>query len=98
MATATSGKIRLTILDPDAVVYRGEASTIFVAGETGEFELLPYHYPVLCLLKEDSDIIIDSNEFVTIRRGILKLFKNECTIIAELAQDYADYYKKKSLL
>ncbi len=95
---STAGKFRLTILDPDSVIYKGEVSSLYVYGNMGEFELLAYHYPVLCLLKEDTDVVIDWREFVTIKRGILKFFKNECVLIVELMEDHAEYYKKRSLI
>jgi len=70
-------------MDPDKVVYRGTASSIFLKGNTGEFELLAYHYPVLSLLDE-CDIIIDWEKRISIRKGIVKFFKNDCVILVEL--------------
>ncbi|MDD4957062.1 MAG: hypothetical protein PHH49_07845 [Candidatus Omnitrophica bacterium] len=75
-------KFKLMILDADRVIYDGDASSIFLQGDQGEFELLPFHYPVLSVLKE-GDIVIDWDKAVSIKKGIVRFFRNECVIIVE---------------
>jgi len=79
-------------MDPDALIYKKEVSSFYVRGSAGEFELLAYHYPVLCLIQEDSDLVIDWSEFLTAKKGIVKFFKNECTAIVELSEDFSGYF------
>ena len=79
---AEHGKFSLKIMDPDRVLFNGEVSVLFLQGDTGEFELLPYHYPVLSLLRRGK-IILGWNSYIPIKKGIVKFFKNECTILVE---------------
>ncbi len=81
-----TGKLHLTVLDIDSIIYKGEVSSIFVPGDKGEFELLSCHYPVLSLLTE-GDIIIDWREAISIKRGVLKLLMNDCVIVVEVLEE-----------
>ncbi len=78
------GRFKLSVMDPDRMVYEGEVTNLFLKGDTGEFELLPYHYPVLSLLAE-GDIIIDFKYAIPIKNGIVRFFRNECVIVIEEA-------------
>jgi len=75
-------KFKLSIMDPDRVIFEGDASSIFLKGDTGEFEILPFHYPVLSILAE-GDVIIDWKYRLPIRNGIVRFFMNECVVIVE---------------
>jgi F0F1-type ATP synthase epsilon subunit len=75
-------KFKLSIMDPDRVIFEGEASNLFLKGDTGEFELQPFHYPVLSVLAE-GDVIIDWKYRLPIRNGIVRFFMNECVLIVE---------------
>jgi F-type H+-transporting ATPase subunit epsilon len=77
------GKFNLTILDPDRKIFEGQATNLFIQGDTGEFELMPFHYPVLSLLRE-GHVIIDWKHSVSVKSGIIRFFKNECVVIVEL--------------
>ncbi|MFH1767793.1 MAG: hypothetical protein ABH858_01350 [Candidatus Omnitrophota bacterium] len=76
-------KFKLLVINPDRVVFQGEVHSLFLPGDTGEFELLPYHYPVMSLLR-DGDIVLDWESAIPIRHGIAKFFRNECIILAEI--------------
>jgi F0F1-type ATP synthase epsilon subunit len=86
------GKFQLTILDLECVIYKKDAFSLFAAGDKGEFEILAYHYPMISLLKDNSDLIIDWKELVAVRRGILKFFNNQCVVMVEMAEDIEEYY------
>jgi F0F1-type ATP synthase epsilon subunit len=73
---------KLTIMTPDMLVYENEVESVFLTGDHGEYELLPYHYPVLGILKP-GNIIIDWKESVPIRSGIIRFFANDCIILIE---------------
>lgn len=73
----------LLIMDPDRVIFEGKATSLFLRGDTGEFEILPFHYPVLSLLAE-GDIVIGWKYALAIKKGIIRFFLNECVIIVEL--------------
>ncbi len=72
-------------MNPDCLIYKNDISTLFLQGDRGEFELLSYHYPVLSILKE-GDIIINWKEYISIKKGILRFFKNDCVVLVELAE------------
>ena len=82
---ATLGNFKLLILDAEKKIFEGEIMSLFIQGDTGEYEVLPYHYPILGLLKQ-GQIIIDWKYFIDVRKGIIKFFKNDCVIIVELDQ------------
>lgn len=69
-------------MTPEALLYQGEIESLFITGDHGEYELLPYHYPVLGILKVGS-IIINWREAVPVKFGILRFFANDCVILVE---------------
>ena len=79
----TLGLFKLAIMNPDKMIFEGDAERIFLPGETGEFELLPYHYPILSLLKQ-GEIVIDLKYSIAVKKGLVKFFKNDCIVIVEL--------------
>jgi len=83
---------KCTIMTPDTLVYENEVQSLFLVGDTGEFELLPYHYPLIGILKR-SDIIIDWKESVPIKFGLIRFFANDCIVLVE--QDASRRKKKE---
>lgn len=77
-------KFQLTVLDVDSIIYKNEVTSLFVPGDNGEFEVMPFHYPVLTLLRP-GNLIIDWREMITVNRGILKFLRNDCVVIVEIA-------------
>ena len=73
---------KLTVMTPDTLIYENEVQSVFLTGDRGEYELLPYHYPVLGILKE-GNIIIDWKESIPLKAGILRFFANDCIILVE---------------
>lgn len=76
------GYFKCIILSPRKLVYENEVHSVFLKGDRGEYELLPYHYPLLGVLKK-SDIIINWNESISIKGGVVRFFANECVIMVE---------------
>lgn len=68
----------------DRVVYEGKAKSLILPGESGTFEVLPYHKKLLSRLKE-GPVILDGSTF-PIRRGVAKVGPTEVTIIVEEAR------------
>ena len=62
---------KLSIMTPEALLYQNDVESIFLTGDTGEYELLPYHYPILGILTK-SNIIINWREAVPIKFGLIK--------------------------
>lgn len=73
---------KCTVMTPDALIYEKEVHSVFLTGDKGEYELLPYHYPVLGILKE-GNIIIDWKEGIPIKFGLIRFFANDCIILIE---------------
>lgn len=72
----------LKVLNPKHVVYEGEVGSVFLPGEFGEFELLPFHAPILSLLREGV-IVVDWKTRIPIRKGMVRFAENECVILLE---------------
>ena len=73
---------KCTIMTPGILVYENEIQSLFLTGDKGEYELLPYHYPVLGILKK-GNIIIDWTESIPIKFGLIRFFANDCIILIE---------------
>lgn len=76
------GSFKCSILSPNNLLYEEDIQSIFLTGDRGEYELLAYHYPLIGVLKR-SDIIINWNQKISIKGGVVRFFANECTILVE---------------
>ena len=72
----------LKILNPKHVVFEGRVGSVFLPGDSGEFELLAYHAPIVSLLKE-GEIVIDWETRIPIKKGMVRFFDGECVILLE---------------
>ena len=79
---AYKATFKLSVMTPEALLYQNDVESVFLTGDTGEYELLPYHYPVLGILTQ-SNIIINWREAVPIKFGLIKFFANDCIILVE---------------
>jgi F0F1-type ATP synthase epsilon subunit len=73
---------RCVILSPKNLIFEDEIHSLYIMGDRTEYELLPYHYPLIGLVQQ-SDIVIDWKRTIPVRSGILRFFANECTILVE---------------
>ena len=76
------GNFKCVIISPNTLIYQNEVQSLFLTGDTGEYELLAYHYPVLGVLKK-SDVVINWKERIPIAGGVVRFFANECIIMVE---------------
>ncbi len=74
--------MKLKILNPKHVIYDDHARSVFLPGDQGEFEILDYHCPIVSLLRE-GDVVIDWDEKVPIKKGMVRFDDNECMILVE---------------
>ncbi len=74
--------MKLTILNPKHVVYDGQAESVFLPGDRGEFEILDYHAPIVSLLRA-GQVVIDWKTAVPVKKGMVRFDDNECMIIVE---------------
>ena len=74
--------MNVKILDPQRVLFEGEAKSVFLPGDHGEFELLDYHAPLISLLRA-GQVTIDWETTIPIKKGIAKFDDNECVVLVE---------------
>lgn len=71
----------VTIMNTAKVVFKGKAESVIFPGDTGVFEIMPYHKRMMSrLLKGDIDV--DGQQF-PIKRGIVKVERNNIMVIVE---------------
>lgn len=85
---------KCTVMTPDKLVFENEIYSLFITGDRGEYELLPYHYPVLGIIKE-SNIIVNWKQSIPVKAGVLRFFANDCIILIEQAEKYREKKKIK---
>jgi len=94
MADKVHLTFKISIMTPEALLYQNEVESVFFTGDQGEYELLPYHYPVLGIL-DQSNIILNWREAVPIKFGIVKFFANDCVVLVEEIERIRPDFKKK---
>ena len=75
-------KFKCFIISPNKLIYDNEVQSVFLTGDSGEYELLAYHYPLLGVLVK-GDVVIDGKEKIPINQGVVRFYANECTILVE---------------
>ena len=73
---------KTTILNPKRTIYEGEAQSVFLPGNSGEFEILEFHKPIMSLLKQ-GEIVIDWNKYIPISKGVMSMYENELVALVE---------------
>lgn len=74
-------QLKVTIINPTQVIFKGEANRIILPGEFGVFEVLPFHKNMMTRLLKGS-VDVDGRLF-DIMRGAVKVDQNEVTIVLE---------------
>jgi len=74
--------IKVTILTPDRILFEGDVWSVFLPGATGEFEVLPFHKPVISLLREGT-IIVDWKMDIPIRAGTVRMAGDRLVALVE---------------
>lgn len=83
-------------MTPETLLYQNEVESAFFKGDLGEYELMPYHYPVLGVLGQ-GNIILNWKEAVPVKFGIVKFFANDCIVLVEEIERFRPRTKKKDL-
>ncbi len=74
--------LNVFILSPEGVIFEGKAKSVSLPGESGIFEVLPFHKNLLSRLLSGL-VIVDGRTF-SIRRGIVKVKSDTVTVISEI--------------
>ena len=82
MTIQTLGKFKCLVISPNRKIFEDEVFSLFLTGDKGEYEILPYHYPLLGVLVK-GNIVIDWNKKISIQGGIVRFYANECVIMIE---------------
>ncbi len=77
---------RLQIMSLRRVLFDGDVKSVYLSGDEGEYELLPYHFPLLGALPE-GEVKIAEKGTVPLRAGVIMFRNNRCTIIIEENED-----------
>lgn len=73
--------LKVTILNTAKVVFRGEAESVILPGDTGVFEVMSFHKRMMSRLLK-GNIRVDRQEF-PIERGVVKIDQNQVTAVVE---------------
>ncbi len=80
----------LQVMSLKGLAFDGEVESIYLMGDNGEFELLPFHYPLVASIPE-GDLKIAEYGAIPIRVGVLNFKNNQCKILAEIDPKFTDY-------
>lgn len=82
MGSRYKSTFKISVMTPESLLYQNEVESAFFTGDLGEYEILPYHYPVLGILAQ-GNIILNWREAVPVKFGIIKFFANDCIVLVE---------------
>jgi len=63
-------------------LFDGEVQSVYLSGDEGEYELLPYHYALLGALPQ-GEIHIKGHDSIAIRAGAVLFESNRCIVLIE---------------
>jgi F0F1-type ATP synthase epsilon subunit len=64
------------------LLFDGDVRSVYLSGDEGEYEILPYHYPLLGALPEGEIRIAGFNN-IGLRAGVVSFKENTCIILIE---------------
>ena len=73
--------LNIVIMSTIKIIFKGEAESVILPGDTGVFEVMSYHKRVMSRLLRGI-IDVDGKEF-PIARGIAKVDQNKIMIVVE---------------
>ncbi len=76
--------LQVKIVSPEGVLFNGRAASVVCPGESGTFEVLPLHRPLLSRLLKGT-VEVDGKQ-LAITRGIMSVADDLVTVVVEPAQ------------
>lgn len=73
---------RLQVVSLMRLLFDGDVRSVYLSGDEGEYELLPYHYALLGALPE-GEIKIQGYSSIGLRAGVISFKENTCLILVE---------------
>ena len=74
--------LKVTVISPKRTIFEGEARSVSLPGQEGEFEVLEFHKAIISLLKQ-GEIVIDGLKALVITKGIVRVHKDELVALVE---------------
>lgn len=74
--------IHVTILNPKETIYTGEAHSVILPGDSGDFEVLEFHKAAIGMLRR-GDILLDGVRRIPVQTGAVRFHKNELFALVE---------------
>ncbi len=78
--------MHVEIINPDKMIWSGEADLVQLPGKDGSFEILNNHAPIISVLKEGKVKVIEPDrkvQFYEIRGGVIEVLNNKVLILSE---------------
>lgn len=78
--------MRLEIITPDDIVYKGEVTSVTLPGGAGQFQILNNHAPVLSSLAEGKIILKTTDgedKTFDVKGGVVEVLQNKIIVLAE---------------
>lgn len=77
--------LRLTIISPERIIFKGDVNSVLVPGSLGSFEILNDHAPIISSLT-DGKVEYDNGEKkqFDIHGGFVEVKKNEVSLCVEI--------------
>ena len=88
----SKNKFPLEVVSTEGIVFQDDVESVYLYGTEGEFELLPYHFPIVASLTQ-SEINIEGNDPLPIQSGVVMFSDNRCTIMAEMPAGFKNFKK-----
>lgn len=85
-------RFQLQVMSLKGVAFDDMVESIYVTGDDGEFELLPFHHPLLASIPE-GELKIAGHESIPLKVGVLSFRNNQCRVIAEVDPGFKKYKK-----
>lgn len=78
-----STTFKLTVSKVNELLFQGEVTSVTLPGSEGELTILPYHEPLISMLKAGTITVraIDKVEKFTIEHGLLETSNGQATIL-----------------
>ena len=80
-----SHPLNVSVVAPQGVLFEGKAQRVIMPGESGTFEILNNHKPIVSRLLP-GDLMVD-NQTIPILRGVARIMHNQVVAIVEIEQD-----------
>jgi len=81
--------MELVVLSPEKEIFNGKVSSVTVPGETGQFQILTGHAPIISALSEGTVKIVKEDGKIincSIGSGFIEVIDNELAILVQDAR------------